>query len=154
MTGEGEPTRAVEESADHVADRPSFWRELPILGHVPAGRPSMPPNDDLVEGYFSVPRGTVTDPQAFCLRVDGDSMTGVVERGDLVVVSPGARDRVRSRDLVVAMLDDGATVRVYSTAGSRVVLSSANPRYPPVVVDRESGAEIVGKVVGIYHYCR
>jgi len=154
MTGEGEKRGLSRESADRVADQPSEWRRLPILGRVSAGYPGRPPVEGSVEGHLALPHTMVTDPDAFCLRVNSDSMKGEVEKGDLVVVSPALSSSIRDGDLVVVRVDSGDVVlKRYVRAGGRAILVSSNAAYPPIILDAARSPTIIGKVLyAIRHY--
>lgn len=126
---------------------------LPILGRVPAGKPGVSPVYEEREGTFPLPAGVVDDPNAFCLRVSGDSMAGVVEEGDLVVVSPGRRGSVKDNDLVVVRIEPEATlVKRVMRADDSLLLLSSNPAYPAILVKDET-VTLIGKVIyHIHHY--
>lgn len=124
------------------------WRRLPILGRVSAGYPGRPPAEGTVEGHLALPHAMVTDPDAFCLRVNSDSMRGEVEKGDLVVVSPALSTSIKDGDLVVVRVDAGDVVlKRYVRAGGRAVLVSTNAAYPPIILDSARSQIILGKVL-------
>lgn len=145
---------AAGSSVARDAPRISPFRSLPILGHVPAGFPGTGPAVEELEGYFPLPTRDIPDPKAFCLRVSGDSMTGFVEHGDLVVVSPMLRASLNPQDLIVVRIEpDDVLVKRYLRTDQGVVLLSSNPKYPPIIVagHDERSVEVVGKVVLIIH---
>lgn len=152
MTGEGEMRRDTEEPAGAVRDGPLTARQLRILGRVPAGYPGPSPVEERVEGYFPMSYENVPDPEAFCLRVTGDSMVPIIEEGDLVVVSPALRGKVKSGDLVVVQMEGGDTwVKRLSGTRRQAFLVSANPTFPPILLDPEIETTIIGKVVYTIH---
>lgn len=159
LTGSGsmkstKSTSSTSAPSDFVVhDRPASVRYLPILGRVPAGKHGVSPVYEESEGSFPFPAQVLDDPDAFCLRVEGDSMSGVVEQGDLVVVSPSRRGRFKDNDLVVVRIEPDATLvkRAMHSDGCLVLLSS-NPSYPPILVQDET-VTLIGKVVyTIHHY--
>jgi len=159
LTGQGsmKSTKSTSSTSDPsefaARDRPASVRYLPILGRVPAGKHGVSPVYEESEGTFPFPAGVLDDPEAFCLRVEGDSMAGVVENGDLVVVSPSRRARFKDNDLVVVRIEPEATLvkRVMHSDGCLVLLSS-NPSYPPIIVQAET-VTLIGKVLyTIHHY--
>ena len=165
LTGQGsmksaKSTSSTSDSSDRsdpsdftAHDRPASVRYLPILGRVPAGKHGVSPVYEESEGTFPFPAGVLDDPEAFCLRVEGDSMAGVVENGDLVVVSPSLRASFKDNDLVVVRIEPEATLvkRVMHSDGCLVLLSS-NPSYPPIIVQDET-VTLLGKVLyTIHHY--
>ena len=82
----------------------------------------------------------------FVLRVQGDSMrdAGILE-GDYVVVRP-ADDAVNG-EIVVALLEDEATVKRFFREKDRVRLQPANKAYKPI---RTRDAKLLGRVVGVF----
>jgi repressor LexA len=111
---------------------------LPLVGSVAAGAPRLAEQD--VEDWVAAPfEGD------FVLRVSGESMIGAgILDGDLVVVKrqPTARDG----EIVVAQIEDEATVKRLRRADGRVHLMPANDAFEPIVVD---DVLILGVVVGV-----
>jgi len=122
-------------------------RLVPIVGRVRAGALSMASED--IEGHVALDRSLARWPNAFLLRVEGDSMIGAhIIAGDLALVKqqPGAENG----DIVVALVGDEATVKRFHRSADAVSLRPENPKYRPIVVKRgEREAMIVGKVVAI-----
>lgn len=116
---------------------------LPIVGRVSAGSPTLA--EEYVEEYLEVPRKLLGDVRGcFLLRVRGDSMIGAgIMPGDIVVVrrqpvaSPG--------EIIVALIEDEATVKRLAMQDGTPVLMPENPAYQPI---REA-FHIVGRVVGL-----
>jgi repressor LexA len=125
---------------------------LPLVGRVAAGRPILA--EEHVEGRYQV------DPQLFnprphyLLRVTGMSMKDIgILDGDLVAVHRSTD--VRSRQIVVARLDDEVTVKRYRQEGSVVWLLPENRDFEPIRVDlRERSLVIEGVVVGVLRHSR
>lgn len=141
---------------DMVKDAPrlSEFRSLPILGYVPAGYPGPSPVEEALDGYFPMPTRDIPDPDAFMLRVQTDSMTGIVEPGDLVAVSPMLRARLKPNDLVVVRIEpDDTLVKRYIRTEQSVVFLSTNPKVRPIVVagTDERTVTVIGKVTHIIH---
>lgn len=129
-------------------------RYLPVLGRVPAGYPGPSPVDEVLDGYFPMPVAQVPDPDAFVLRVTSDSMTGFVEEGDFIVVSPMYRSKLKPDDLVVVRIEPGDTiVKRYIKTDQGVVFLSSNPKFKPIIVAGadERTVEVIGKVTHIIH---
>jgi repressor LexA len=117
--------------------------EVPLVGRVTAGQPTLAQEE--VAEVLLVPRGFAGE-DAFALTVRGDSMIGAgILDGDTVVVDRGAR--VEDGDIVVALLDDEATVKRLFREGDSLRLQPENPAYPPV---RSSTAQILGRVVALF----
>lgn len=105
---------------------------VPLLGYVPAGGPAM--LEERVEDTISFDVSGLANPsKCFCLRVEGDSMINVgIFDGDLVLVDPGLKPR--NGDIVVALVDQGNTVKTYieDKVSKRVYLQAENPEYPDI----------------------
>ncbi len=114
---------------------------VPVLGAVAAGRPILAIEN--IEDVFPLPRDIVKDEQCFMLHVKGDSMieAGIFD-GDLVVVrqQPYAEDG----DIVVAMIEEEATVKFFRRRRGRVHLEPANANMQPIVADK---VQVIGKVL-------
>lgn len=111
---------------------------IPILGVVTAGQPILAVEN--IEGYLPW-----DDEGCFALRVRGDSMieAGIFD-GDKVVVRP--QSTADNGEIVVALLDDSATVKRLRKRGGEVWLMPENPAYSPID-GRE--AQILGKVKAV-----
>lgn len=131
-------------SDDHGEPEPAAG--IPILGRVAAGQPILASQS--YDGSIE-PTRVFGDPAGlFALKVRGDSMidAGILE-GDYVVVR--SQDRATSGEMVVAMVDDEATVKYFRPKGDRVELEPANERYEPIVVSRSAELRILGVVKGV-----
>jgi len=119
---------------------------IPILGRVAAGQPILA--EESLEGRLD-PGGMFGDPAGlFALRVRGDSMidAGILEN-DYVVVRQ--QERASLGEIVVAMIEDEATVKYFRPGRECIELVAANPNYPPIVVDPDRGFRILGTVKGV-----
>jgi len=120
--------------------------EIPLVGHVAAGRPILAVEN--VEGVLAVDEMFAHSKDCFALRVHGDSMKDAgIMNGDVVIVNP--QPSARSGDIVVALLDDEATVKRYVSQRGNVVLRAENPAYEDIELARRNDARVVGKVVGL-----
>lgn len=119
---------------------------IPILGRVAAGEPILA--ETSYEGRLD-PAEVFGDPTSlFALRVRGDSMIGAgIIENDYVVVRE--QDQASTGEIIVAMIEDEATVKYYQPHRDRVELVAANPKYDPIVVTPESGFKILGLVKGV-----
>lgn len=114
---------------------------VPLLGTIAAGAPILA--EEHVEDILTLPVGLVGHGTLFALHVRGDSMIEAsIADGDVIVVRQQAV--ADNGDIVAAMIDDEATVKVYRTHGGRVELVPRNPLYRVIPGDR---AVILGKVV-------
>lgn len=118
--------------------------EIPIVGRVAAGEPILASEN--VEGTLPVPREVVKEDTCFALRVNGKSMidAGIFE-GDVVIVR--SQNYADTGDIVVALLDDEATVKRFFRDGTRIRLQPENSVMSPIIVN---DAQILGKVVGLF----
>ena len=123
------------------------YRELPILGRVAAGEPLW--SEQNLEGTSVVPRDWVNGDEAFLLKVQGESMIGAhILPGDQALVR--RQSTADNGDIVVAMLNDEATIKRIFFKPDTIVLQPENPAMPPIHVRKgEKSFQILGKVVGI-----
>lgn len=130
---EPEPVReAVYEEPDKV----------PILGNVAAGSPILAEQN--IEDYLTFDVGGRSD-EYFALRVRGESMINAgILPGDLVVVR--RQQTCNQGEIVVAMIEDEATVKRFSRKGSQVWLLPENEDYSPI---DGTYAQILGKVAAV-----
>ena len=118
---------------------------MPILGNVAAGSPILA--EECIEDYLPFDTGG-RDGEHFALRVRGESMldAGILP-GDLVVVH--SQPTARHGEIVVALLEDEATVKRLSLRGGHVWLMPENDDYSPI---DGTYAKILGKVVSVVRY--
>ena len=117
-------------------------KQVPIVGSVAAGSPILA--QECIEDYLTFDTGG-RDGEYFALRVRGESMLGVgILPGDLVVVHQ--QQTAHNGEIVVALLEDEATVKTFSRKDGKIWLLPANPDYRPI-----DGTEcsIMGKVVAV-----
>ncbi len=102
---------------------------LPVVGHVAAGQPILAQQN--VEEYFPLPADFIKSEESFILHVRGDSMidAGILD-GDLLVVR--RQQTAKSGDIVVARLQDEATVKRYYRDGDRIRLQPENRAMAPI----------------------
>ena len=107
---------------------------LPLVGRVAAGQPLFA--EENIEGRVTVDPAHVREG-AFCLRVNGESMVeaGILD-GDVIVVDPSRRPR--KGDVVVAMVEDEATVKRFAPDGAWIRLEPANSAMQPIVVPADT----------------
>jgi repressor LexA len=116
---------------------------VPLIGVIAAGAPILA--EEATEEILNLPRDLVGRGTLFSLRVRGDSMIeAAICDGDIVVVRQ--QNEAYNGDVVAAMIDDEATVKVYRRRGGHVRLEPRNPAYQPIDGDN---AVILGKVVSV-----
>jgi repressor LexA len=127
--------RLVEEPRDRAA--------VPLLGRVPAGEPFLAA--EAVEDYLELPDRWFQGRVDFALRVVGDSMVGAgILDGDIALVR--RQSTAEDGAIVVALLDDEATLKRLRRIDGRVELWAENPRYPPIAAPRVT---ILGRLTGL-----
>ena len=116
--------------------------QVPIVGNVAAGSPILA--QECIEDYLTFDTGGRSE-EYFALRVRGESMLNAgILPGDLVVVQ--RQQSVRNGEIVVAMIEDEATVKTYSRQGGQVWLLPENEAYEPI---DGTYAQILGKVAAV-----
>ena len=118
---------------------------VPIIGTVAAGQPLLAVEN--IEGYFPIPAEFMPNSQSFLLKVKGESMinAGIFD-GDQVLVKQ--QSTAEDGDIVVALIDDSATVKTYYKESGRYRLQPENDTMEPILV--HEGLQILGKVFGVF----
>lgn len=147
LTGDGEmypmPSRPANVFPLPTANpRREKLVDLPLISAVPAGKVATMFHPDYVDEYVTV--DDVKDPQAFALRVKGNSMSPRIEDGDVVVVSPSAE--AGNGDICVVRVDGEDTLKKVKFEGSYIHLIPLNPDFEPVTVKKKD-VNFVWKVV-------
>lgn len=116
---------------------------LPLVGRVAAGQPILAEQN--IEATIPLPASLVGNDASFILRVKGESMiqAGIFD-GDFVVVRE-QHDAVNGQ-IVVAMIDDGATVKTFYREETMIRLQPENPTMEPIYV---KNPKILGRVVAL-----
>ncbi len=120
---------------------------LPLVGRVAAGSPILA--EEHIETHYKIDPALFRPKPHYLLRVHGMSMkdAGILD-GDLVAVH--RTPEVRSRQIVVARLEDEVTVKRYRQDGSLVWLLPENEEFEPIKVDLNEQAMVIeGVVVGV-----
>jgi repressor LexA len=122
--------------------RKSRLVDLPLVSAVPAGKVATMFHPDYVDNYVTV--DDVKDPQAFALKVKGNSMAPRIEDGDVVIVSP--QQEPHNGDICVIRVDGEDTLKRVKFEGSYLHLVPLNPEFEPVTVKKRD-VNFVWKVV-------
>ena len=134
--GKGRAITLTEQPQESMEDR------IPIVGHVAAGSPILA--QECIEDYLTFDTGGRTD-EYFALRVRGESMINAgILPDDLVVVH--RQSNAYNGEIVVAMIEDEATVKRLSRQGGRTWLLPENDDYSPI---DGTYAQILGKVAAV-----
>lgn len=139
-----EPSSVSQSVTDNVHVQPEETAYVPLVGRIAAGVPITA--EQQIEELVPLPRQLVGDGQLFMLKVYGDSMIdAAICDGDFVVVRQ-QRD-AENGDIVAAMLDGEATVKVFRRRDGHTWLLPRNSAFEPILGDH---AEVLGKVVAVF----
>lgn len=121
---------------------------VPIIGQVAAGQPILA--EENIEDYFPFPAERMPNKQTFLLKVKGESMinAGILD-GDYVLVEQDAT--ASNGDMVVALVEDSATVKTFYKEEGVFRLQPENDFMDPIIVKEVS---ILGKVIGVMRFFR
>ena len=125
--------------SDHVT-------HVPLLGTVTAGMPILAVEE--IEGYLPFSMPGASDKELFALRVKGESMlwAGILD-GDIVIVE--RTPTAKNGEIVVALIEDEATVKTFYKEDGHFRLQPENDAYQPIIVNE---VVILGKVIASYRY--
>ena len=139
---------AMKPRAMEVTGDPNFVRNnstaVPVLGRVTAGLPILA--EENLDEYVAIPEIMLGDGEHFILLVRGDSMieAGILD-GDYIVVKK-CSDALNG-EIVVAMIDDSATVKRFYKEDGHYRLQPRNSAMDPILVDE---VILLGKVISCY----
>ena len=116
---------------------------VPLIGTVAAGQPILAQEN--IENYFPVPAEYMPNSECFMLKVKGDSMVNAgIFNGDQILVQQ--QNTANNGDMVVALIDDSATVKTFYKEDGHYRLQPENDSMSPIIVDEVT---ILGKVFGV-----
>lgn len=117
---------------------------VPIVGSVAAGQPLLAVES--VESYFPIPSEYMPNEETFMLNVKGDSMINIgIYNGDKVLVQK--QSTANNGDVVVALVEDSATVKTFYKEDGHYRLQPENDYMDPIIVEK---VEVLGKVIGLF----
>ncbi len=117
---------------------------IPLVGNVAAGTPILAEQN--IENYFPMPVDMAPNAQCFALKVKGESMINIgINDGDYVFVAQ--TNTANNGDLVVALVEDGATVKNFYKENGHIRLQPQNDSMEPIILDT---CRILGKVFGVF----
>ncbi len=121
---------------------------VPMLGRVAAGAPLLAVEN--IENYFPIPMEFMPNAETFMLSVKGESMINVgIMDGDKILVQK--QSNAQNGDIVVALIDDSATVKTFYKEDGHYRLQPENDAMDPIIVTQCS---ILGKVFGVIRFWR
>lgn len=120
---------------------------VPLVGQVAAGTPILATEN--IENYFPVPAEYVPEKPVFMLHVKGNSMVNVgINNGDFVLVEQ--QNDANNGDIIVALIDDSATVKTFYREKNYIRLQPENDAMDPIIVHDD--LQILGKVFGVFRF--
>lgn len=138
--------RAIEIIDDNFNLTRREVANVPILGKVAAGQPLLAVEN--IENYFPIPVEFLPNTDTFMLTVKGESMINVgIFDGDKILVQ--SQSDARNGDIVVALVEDSATVKTFYKEDGYYRLQPENDTMDPIIVKECS---ILGKVFGIMRF--
>lgn len=120
---------------------------VPLVGTVAAGQPILAVEN--IEAYFPIPAEFMPNAQSFMLKVKGDSMinAGIFD-GDQVLVKQ--QSTAENGDMVVALVEDSATVKTFYKEDCYYRLQPENDQMDPIIIHGD--LQILGKVFGVFRF--
>lgn len=136
--------RAIEICDDSFQVVRTEMTSLPVIGDIAAGQPLLAQEN--IQSYFPVPAEYVPSGESYVLRVRGESMinAGIFD-GDYIFIN--SCNTASNGDIVVALIDDSATVKTFYKEKNHIRLQPENDSMDPIIV-RE--CTILGKVFGVF----
>lgn len=117
---------------------------VPVVGTVAAGQPILA--EENITEYFPIPMQYAKNTDMFMLKVRGDSMINVgILDGDFVIVE--STEIARNGEIVVALLEDSATVKTFYRESDHIRLQPENDALEPII---SKDVKILGKVSGVF----
>ncbi|MCD8380615.1 MAG: transcriptional repressor LexA [Lachnospiraceae bacterium] len=139
--------RAIEICDDSFQMLRTEMVNVPLVGNVAAGTPILAEQN--IEGYFPIPAEFIPKGESFSLKVRGDSMINAgIFNGDQIFVQ--CCQEARNGDIVVAMIEDSATLKTFYKENGHIRLQPENDSMEPIIVD---DCQILGKVFGVFRFC-
>ena len=139
--------RAIEIIDDNFNMLRRDMVSVPVVGRVAAGSPILATQN--IESYFPIPADMVPSGECFVLKVKGESMINIgIMDGDYIFVHDV--NTCRDGDVVVALVDDSATVKTFYREKNRIRLQPENDDMEPIYVEN---CTILGKVFGVFRLC-
>ncbi|MCR5374885.1 MAG: transcriptional repressor LexA [Lachnospiraceae bacterium] len=140
--------RAIELVDDEFSVIRREMVNVPVIGNVAAGQPILAVEN--ISNYFPIPVEYMPNQQTFMLKVKGESMVNVgIYSGDLILVEQ--TNDARNGDIVVALVDDSATVKTFFKEKDHIRLQPENDNMDPIIVE---DCTILGKVIGVFRFFR
>lgn len=138
--------RAIEILDDDFALTRRELVQVPVIGRVAAGEPIFAQEN--IMDYFPIPAEMMPNKQTFLLEVKGESMINAgILSGDYVLVQE--EHTASNGDMVVALIEDGATVKHFYREEGVIRLQPENDFMDPIIV---RDVTILGRVIGVFRF--
>ena len=125
----------------------SEFASVPVIGNVAAGQPLLAVEQ--IESYFPIPVDRLPNTETFMLKVKGESMINAgILNGDYVLVEK--QSTARDGEMVVALVEDSATVKTFYRENGYFRLQPENDTMEPIIV--RGALQILGKVIGVFRF--
>ena len=135
--------RAIEICDDNFQMVRTEMVSIPVVGRVADGAPILA--EENIESYFPIPADMVPRGESFMLKVKGDSMINAgIFSGDQIFVN--ACNTASNGDMVVALIDDSATVKTFYKEEGHIRLQPENDEMDPIIVE---DCQILGQGYGV-----
>ena len=136
--------RCIEIVSDEYKTTIGNAVDVPVIGTVTAGEPILAVEN--ITGHFLLSSDYFGEKASFMLKVKGESMINAhIADGDIVVVEKTSS--ADNGDIVVALLDDSATVKRFYKEKDHIRLQPENDHMEPIIADN---VEVIGKVIGLF----
>lgn len=124
--------------------------KIPVVGRVAAGLPVLAVEN--IDGSMIIDSSFIKNAiNTFALKVQGDSMINAgIKEGDFVIVSQEVNPK--SGDIIVALLEDEATIKRLLVKNGQIILYPENENYKPILINEMESFKIVGKVRGVFRW--
>lgn len=140
--------RTIEILDDDFALTRREMVNVPVIGTVAAGMPILA--EENIEDYMPIPVEMLPNKEVFMLKVKGESMVDAgIFNNDKVIVAK--QDTAKNGEMVVALVEDSATVKTFYKENGHIRLQPENASMDPIIVD---DVQILGKVIGLFRMMR
>ncbi|MGM9910480.1 MAG: LexA family protein [Lacticaseibacillus absianus] len=142
--GQLDPRYALPENMTSVDQ--SRLVKIPLIGHIACGKPITA--DQNIEGYITEYFPDSVDPDSvFALKCEGDSMEPYILDGDIAYIRQ--QPEVEDGEIAAVLVDGDtkATLKRVKRVGDQVILTPDNPRFNPIVLDKDHPGKIIGKMI-------
>lgn len=139
-------SRTIEIVDDEFALSRREMANIPLIGTVAAGQPILA--EENIKDYIPIPVSALPNSEVFMLCVHGDSMINMgIYDGDQIIVSQ--QNTANNGDVVVALVDDSATVKRFYKENGHYRLQPENDDMDPIIVE---DCKVLGKVIGLMRW--